>query len=72
VWFGNDANDAFEFVWADELMVRDLDDATRQRALDGLRSTVIAHDTAEGVVYESAADDPRHPEMTVAAPRNHQ
>ena len=56
MWFGNDADDAYEFVlglmsW----MVRDLDDAARQRALDDLRSTITAHDTADGVVYESAA-----------------
>jgi len=56
MWFGDDAADAYEFVlglmsW----MVRDLDDAARQRALGELRSTLAAHDTADGVVYESAA-----------------
>lgn len=56
MWFGNDANDAYGFVlglmsW----MVRDLDDASRQRALDDLRSAMAAHDTANGVVFESAA-----------------
>ena len=36
--------------------------ALRQQALDGLRSTVTAHDTAEGAGHESAA-------WTIHAPR---
>jgi SAM-dependent methyltransferase len=56
MWFGNDANDAYEFVlglmsW----MVRDLDDATRQQALGDLRSSLNAHNSGHGVVYGSAA-----------------
>jgi SAM-dependent methyltransferase len=54
MWFGDDADAAYEFVlgllgW----MVADLDNATRGRALDGLRATTTAHETAAGVVYES-------------------
>jgi SAM-dependent methyltransferase len=55
MWFGADADEAFDFVlgllgW----MLEGSDDADRARALDGLRSTVAAHETADGVVYESA------------------
>jgi SAM-dependent methyltransferase len=56
LWFGNDADDAYRFVlgllgW----MLEGLDDAGRARALDGLRSTVAAHETDRGVIYGSAA-----------------
>jgi len=56
MWFGHDADDAYRFVlgllgW----MLDGLDDAGRARALDGLRSTVTAHETDGGVIYESAA-----------------
>jgi SAM-dependent methyltransferase len=56
MWFGNDADDAYRFVlgllgW----MLEGLDDAGRARALDALRSTVAAHETDQGVIYESAA-----------------
>ena len=55
MWFGHDADDAYRFVlgllgW----MLDGLDDAGRARALDGLRATIAAHETAEGVVYEAA------------------
>jgi hypothetical protein len=36
-------------------MLDGLDDVGRARALDGLRSTVAAHETDRGVIYESAA-----------------
>jgi hypothetical protein len=36
-------------------MLDGLDDADRARGLDGLRSTVAAHETDRGVIYESAA-----------------
>jgi SAM-dependent methyltransferase len=56
MWFGRDADDAHRFVigllgW----MLDGLDDAGRARALDALRSTLAAHETHAGVVYESAA-----------------
>jgi SAM-dependent methyltransferase len=55
-WFGNDADDAFQFVagmlgW----MLEGLDATSRARALDALRGTLAAHGTDDGVVYDSAA-----------------
>jgi SAM-dependent methyltransferase len=56
MWFGDDADDAYEFVlgllgW----MLDGLDDDRRAGALDSLRATVAAHETDGGVVYGSAA-----------------
>ena len=56
MWFGNDADDAHRFVlgllgW----MLHGLDDSGRQRAADGLRATMAAHETRDGVVFDSAA-----------------
>jgi SAM-dependent methyltransferase len=56
MWFGTDPDDAFQFVlgflgW----MLNGLDDARRADALDSLRSTLAAHHTPEGVMYDSAA-----------------
>jgi SAM-dependent methyltransferase len=56
MWFGTDADDAYEFVlgllgW----MLDGLDDSGRARALASLRSTVTAHATGDGVTYDSAA-----------------
>jgi len=55
MWFGHDADDAYELVsglmmW----MLEGLDDAGRARALNDLRSTISAHETTDGVVYESS------------------
>jgi SAM-dependent methyltransferase len=55
MWFGDDTDDAFEFVlgllvW----MLEGLDEAGRAGALDALRRTIAAHTTADGVLYESA------------------
>ncbi|SRR5581483_3852483 len=55
MWFGSTADDAYEFVlglvgW----MLQGLDDAGRARALEALRSTMRAHETADGVVFSSA------------------
>ena len=55
MWFGHDADDAYQLVsgllgW----MLDGLDDAGRARALDGLRATIAAHETPDGVLYESA------------------
>jgi SAM-dependent methyltransferase len=54
--FGADAEDAYQLVlglmgW----MLEGLDDAGRVRALDALRATIDAHETADGVLFESAA-----------------
>lgn len=56
MWFGTDTEDAYQLVsglmsW----MLDGLDDARRAGALDALRTTIAAHETADGVVYESAA-----------------
>jgi SAM-dependent methyltransferase len=55
MWFGDDANAAYDFVagllgW----MLEDLDDGGKQRAVDDLRATLAAHETSNGVVYDSA------------------
>jgi SAM-dependent methyltransferase len=56
MWFGHHTVDAHDLVagllgW----MLEGLDDAGRARALDDLRASIAAHETADGVVYESAA-----------------
>jgi len=56
MWFGNDADDAHAFVlglmgW----MLEGLDDAGRTRAIDSLHATMAAHETPDGVFFESAA-----------------
>lgn len=56
MWFGHDTDDAHRLLsgllgW----MLEGLDDATRARALDDLRTTIAAHETPDGVLYESAA-----------------
>jgi SAM-dependent methyltransferase len=56
MWFGTDADDAHRFVlglmgW----MLQGLDDTDRRRAIDGLRATMAAHETPDGVVFGSAA-----------------
>lgn len=56
MWFGEDADDAERFTlgmlgW----MLEDLDDEGRARAVDGLRATLAAHDTGDGVLYASKA-----------------
>jgi SAM-dependent methyltransferase len=55
MWFGTDADDAFGHVlglmgW----MLDGLDDHQRAAAMEALRSTIAAHATPEGVLYESA------------------
>ena len=54
--FGADTDDAYQLVlglmaW----MLEGLDDDGRARAQDALRSTIAAHRTSDGVVYDSAA-----------------
>jgi len=56
MWFGHDADDAYQLVsgllaW----MLDGLDDTSRAGALDALRNTIAAHETRDGVLYESAA-----------------
>lgn len=56
MWFGADADDAYALVlgllgW----MLDGLGDGRRAQALGVLRATVTAHQTDDGVVYESAA-----------------
>lgn len=58
MWFGDTADEAFRLVCGlgfSQFMLRDLDDASRRRALDDLRTTIERHDTDEGVLYPSAA-----------------
>ena len=56
MWFGNDADDAHRFVlglmgW----MLQGLDETNRARAIDALHATMTAHETLDGVLFESAA-----------------
>jgi SAM-dependent methyltransferase len=56
MWFGNDADDAHRFVlglmgW----MLEGLDDTGRARAIDALHATMAAHETPDGVLFDSAA-----------------
>jgi SAM-dependent methyltransferase len=56
MWFGNDADDAHRFVlglmaW----MLEGLDGAGRARAIDALHATMTAHETPDGVLFDSAA-----------------
>jgi hypothetical protein len=57
-WLGVDGDDAYGFFRATGIvrgMTRDLDDAQRAQALDALEATMIAHDTGNGVLFESGA-----------------
>jgi SAM-dependent methyltransferase len=55
---GADAADAYGFAAGlnpVQMLLADLDGPTKARALDGLRATVAAHETPDGVVFRSAA-----------------
>jgi SAM-dependent methyltransferase len=55
---GSDADDAYGFVSGlrvIQMLVEDVDDATRARALDNLRATMADHQAADGVTFGSAA-----------------
>lgn len=55
---GVDAADAYPFVAGlnpVQLMLADLDEPTKGRALDNLRAAIAAHETPNGVVFRSAA-----------------
>jgi ubiquinone/menaquinone biosynthesis C-methylase UbiE len=55
MWFGSDAAEAHRFVLGQlGWMLSDLDDGRRDQALDNLRGTIAAHDTGDGVWYQSA------------------
>ena len=54
--FGDDAATAETFVLGLlDWLIRDLDDAGRERARERLRTTLAAHSTSEGVMFGSAA-----------------
>ena len=56
MWFGTDVGDAHRFVLGQfGWMLDGLDNTGRTRGLDALRATLYAHETGDGVVYESAA-----------------
>jgi SAM-dependent methyltransferase len=55
---GSDGDDAYSFVTGlhvIKMMLEDLDDELRARALDNLRATAAAHETPDGVIFGSAA-----------------
>jgi SAM-dependent methyltransferase len=55
---GSNADDAYRFAAGlapVQWLLADLDEAGRTEALDGLRATIAAHETADGVVFGSAA-----------------
>lgn len=56
--FGKDADDAYAFVSTFGItrgLTHDLDDEGRAAALAALRATLVAHDTAEGVLFRGSA-----------------
>ena len=56
--FGSDADDALGFmrnIGIVEGLTHDLDAAAREQALDALRETVVAHESADGVLFGSSA-----------------
>ena len=56
MWFGGDAGTALRFVLGvSGWMLDGLDDDGRRRAVEALRSSLVAHETPEGVRYDSAA-----------------
>jgi SAM-dependent methyltransferase len=58
VWLGADAEDAFAYFRTTGIvrgMTKDLDDAQRAQALDGLRAAMVAHDSGDGVRFGSGA-----------------
>jgi SAM-dependent methyltransferase len=56
MYFGRDADDAFQFISRQHAaMVNDLDADTRAHALTSLRASIANHQTDRGVLYDSAA-----------------
>lgn len=57
MWFGPSADAAYRFLSTmgfSRFLLRDLDPASRERALAALRASIDRHQTDEGVVYPSA------------------
>jgi SAM-dependent methyltransferase len=55
MWFGNDADDATQFILGLQgWMLQGLDDTGRQRAVDNLHASTSAHETPEGVLFGSS------------------
>lgn len=55
MWFGRDAADAHRFVLGlMDWMLEGLDDGGLARATDALHATMAAHDTPDGVLFDSA------------------
>jgi SAM-dependent methyltransferase len=58
MYFGSDSGDAFIFLRTlgfTQGMLKDLDDTSKVWALEELRTTLIAHQTPEGVLLDSCA-----------------
>ena len=56
IWAGRDADDAYLFVLGlMDWMLHGLDEHGRRQALGALRTSLAAHDTGSGVIYQSAA-----------------
>lgn len=58
IWIGSDTEDAWDFVSATGFvrgLTDGLEDATKQQALDHLRHRLAEHETADGVLMDSAA-----------------
>jgi hypothetical protein len=56
MWFGADADDAYEFILGlNGWMLADLDDDRRSHALDALRATTRAHESDGGVTFDAAS-----------------
>ncbi|HXY94830.1 MAG TPA: SAM-dependent methyltransferase, partial [Acidimicrobiia bacterium] len=57
MYFGADADDAYAFICSlgfTKWKLSQLDAAGRARALDTLRQAIAAHDSSDGVLFESA------------------
>jgi hypothetical protein len=58
VFYGQDTETALDAVlslWQAEVLLTDLDAATTERALRRLRASIAAHDTGDGVLFDSRA-----------------
>jgi len=56
MWFCDDAGTALQFVLGvSGWMLEGLDENGRRRAVEALRSSLVVHETPEGVRYDSAA-----------------
>jgi len=58
IWFGRDAEDAYAFVSTLGItlgLTADLDDTAQAAALEQLRQTLAAHDTADGVLLRGSS-----------------